>query len=585
MKDHHNQSPRSTSRSKSPKPPSNESHRRQPHHSGSRSKRHHHHHPHDAVIFPPDPKEKGVDVINRIYRSFGLTDKFPQDCQQQLQEILTVDPCGPEFMEPTKQDDDDDDDDGWTTTHPKDRHHNKSASATASSVKLKDLTHLPYITIDNDDSMDLDQAMYICWAKCPPLLDEKDITEHSTTSTQAARNFHESFVCPEGGQEENPINKDHDAILVSYALADGAYFVPALSPLFQHALRRGGTSFYLPTKSIPMLPRELSEDRMSLRPNRKRRALVLDMYLRATDASVIRTFYRYAVVQSRWKGSYRQVSEYYDAMDNRKQQQQPTHWIVDETFRETIDLLRVVGQKRIRLAKQRNVVQYDRGSGAGAVTIDPRTGLLTFQATTRERYSSEKYNEQISLLCNMEGAKMLAFLDDLEEKIPGAKDILHPIYRTQSGPRGDQTETLEHVIVNTLQVHGLDAAEWKWRRDDGETLASYLERLRDHVDAIDGDENPNWKQKWKRVVMVIDRQAQITNQAASFSASPEDGHHALKANYYARFSSPMRELVGCYTHKELLEAHLGRFSNEHLSVKKDIERKSKKHLRVAHWGC
>ncbi|KAL3928377.1 MAG: hypothetical protein SGARI_005052, partial [Bacillariaceae sp.] len=170
------------------------------------------------------------------------------------------------------------------------------------------------------------------------------------------------------------------------------------------------------------------------------------------------------------------------------------------------------------------------------------------------------------------GAKMLAFLDSLEKKIPGAKDILHPIYRTQSGPRDDQTKTLEAVIVNTLQVHGLDVAEWRWRLDDdGETLASYLERLRDHVDSIDGDENPNWKQKWQRVVMVIDRQAQITNQAASFSASPQDGHHALQANYYARFSSPMRELVGCYTHKELLEAHLGRFSNARLSPKKDIE--------------
>eukprot|EP00961_Rhodomonas_salina_P240366 3247837-Rhodomonas_salina.1 len=35
--------------------------------------------------------------------------------------------------------------------------------------------------------------------------------------------------------------------LVSYALADGAHFVPPNSALFDHALyKRGGSSFYLP---------------------------------------------------------------------------------------------------------------------------------------------------------------------------------------------------------------------------------------------------------------------------------------------------------------------------------------------------
>jgi ribonuclease R len=239
--------------------------------------------------------------------------------------------------------------------------------------------------------------------------------------------------------------------------------------------------------------------------------------------------------------------------------------------------LRRVGQLRIDLAKHRNVVQYNRDNGE-AVTIDPHTGKLTFQ-THVSRYSSERYNEQISVLCNTEGAKMLAFLDDLEATT--VKDILHPIYRTQSGPRDDQTKTLEEVISNTLQMHGLDVSEWGWQNHpSGDTLdteqsqeylATYLERIRNHAESIDGDKHPHWKQKWKRVVMVIDRQAQITNQAASFSTTPQDGHHALKTTHYARFSSPMRELVGCFTHKELLEAHIGRFSHSNLSPKKDIE--------------
>ena len=125
---------------------------------------------------------------------------------------------------------------------------------------------------------------------------------------------------------------------------------------------------------------------------------------------------------------------------------------------------------------------------------------------------------------------MLAFLDDLEETIPGAKDILHPIYRTQSGPRDDQTRTLEDVIANTLEVHGLDASQWGWHREDGELLAAYLDRLRDHAAVVQEDQrlSSTTKQKWKRVVMVIDRQAQITNQAATFSASPAGSTMAAK---------------------------------------------------------
>jgi ribonuclease R len=45
----------------------------------------------------------------------------------------------------------------------------------------------------------------------------------------------------------------------------------------------------------------------------------------------------------------------------------------------------------------------------------------------------------------------------------------------------------------------------------------------------------------------------LINHASEFSA--ESGpHHALGVDGYARFSSPMREIAGIYTHKELLEA-------------------------------
>jgi len=50
---------------------------------------------------------------------------------------------------------------------------------------------------------------------------------------------------------------------------------------------------------------------------------------------------------------------------------------------------------------------------------------------------------------------------------------------------------------------------------------------------IDGDQYHHLNQTWKRVVMLIDRQAQIINQAASFSVTPEEGHPLLKLTHYA----------------------------------------------------
>ena len=58
-----------------------------------------------------------------------------------------------------------------------------------------------------------------------------------------------------------------------------------------------------------------------------------------------------------------------------------------------------------------------------------------------------------------------------------------------------------------------------------------------------------------------------------FFTAEIDEHYSLKMSHYARFSSPMRELVGCYTHKELFEAHLGGFSSDKLTTTADIKSK------------
>ena len=74
---------------------------------------------------------------------------------------------------------------------------------------LNDYTHLPFVTIDNDDSRDLDQAVYV--------------------------------------------EKTAQGYKICYAIADASFYVKPGSALFSESIRRGA-SYYLPGFSVPMLP-------------------------------------------------------------------------------------------------------------------------------------------------------------------------------------------------------------------------------------------------------------------------------------------------------------------------------------------
>jgi len=134
---------------------------------------------------------------------------------------------------------------------------------------LTDLRHLPFVTIDNVDSRDLDQALLV---------------------ERAGRGHR-----------------------VRYAIADASFYVPRGSALFAEALRRGA-SYYLPGWMIPMLPRALSEGIVSLNPRVDRRALVFDMQLDASGACTS-TDVVPARIRSRAKLAYDGVQRFLDDED------------------------------------------------------------------------------------------------------------------------------------------------------------------------------------------------------------------------------------------------------------------------------
>lgn len=145
----------------------------------------------------------------------------------------------------------------------------EAAQRAADGVRLPDadLTGVPFVTIDPEGSMDLDQALHIE---------------------------------PEG-----------DGFLVRYAIADVAAFVEPGGVIDDECHQRVET-LYAPSRRTPLHPEMLSEDAASLLPDQLRPALVWELHLDAAGAPT-RTSVARARVRSRRRYSYAEVQQLLDS--------------------------------------------------------------------------------------------------------------------------------------------------------------------------------------------------------------------------------------------------------------------------------
>ncbi len=129
----------------------------------------------------------------------------------------------------------------------------------------KDLRHLPFCTIDPVTAKDFDDAIYF---------DEQE-----------------------------------SALYV--AIADVSAYVEPFGPIDTEAMYRGFT-VYFPHKSVPMLPRELSENLCSLRPNEDRLAFTFKIFLDPETLDVTATELYETLIHSRRRYNYAEVDAFFD---------------------------------------------------------------------------------------------------------------------------------------------------------------------------------------------------------------------------------------------------------------------------------
>ena len=212
-----------------------------------------------------------------------------------------------------------------------------------------DLTSLPLVTIDGEDSKDFDDAVY---------------------AERTATGFN-----------------------LIVAIADVAFYVRPGSELDREAYRRGN-SVYLPNMVVPMLPEKLSNDLCSLKPKAKRAALACFMKIDRNGNLKSYEFKR-AVIRSAARLTYREVQEAFDGRFNA--QTAGIFTTVIQPLYEAYFALDKARKKRGALELEVPEVKIKIG----------RDGVI--QSVSRaEHYASHSLVEEFMINANVAAAKVLA---------------------------------------------------------------------------------------------------------------------------------------------------------------------------------
>ncbi len=128
----------------------------------------------------------------------------------------------------------------------------------------RDLTHIPFVTIDGESAQDFDDAVAADWA-------------------------------------------DRGIMRLWVSIADVSHFVRPGSAVDEEAYRRG-TSVYFPQRCLPMLPPVLSNDLCSLRPDVPRLTVTAELDIDPHGRVVRSDFYR-SIIKSRRRMTYAEIKK------------------------------------------------------------------------------------------------------------------------------------------------------------------------------------------------------------------------------------------------------------------------------------
>ena len=315
-----------------------------------------------------------------------------------------------------------------------------------------DLTHLDFCTIDPVTAKDFDDAIYF----------------------------------------------DMEAHTLYVAIADVSHYVPYFTHIDKEAKKRGFTT-YLPHKSFPMLPRELSENICSLKPKVDRLAFVAKIKLDKSTLKPVHEEFFEAIIHSKHRFNYDDIDK---IIDNHGSQ-------ATGKVKEILTYLLPLYDMTKRLRKTRLKDGFDFRSEETKLSIDENHLLKSTEIETGT--PSHSLIEECMLLANQASAK----------RFEGDGDS---IFRIHEPPQLSRIEQL----LTELAAIGLYVEEY----EDSPSLIRAIQKEADKM---------GLSSEVDAMVIKSLRQAQYSAHNV--------GHFGLGFSHYSHFTSPIRRYSDLILHR------------------------------------
>ncbi|MCF6340514.1 MAG: ribonuclease R [Sulfurimonas sp.] len=175
------------------------------------------------------------------------------------------------------------------------------------------------------------------------------------------------------------------------AIADVSEYVTPFGAIDNEAIYRS-FSIYLPHRSIPMLPRQLSETLCSLQPHVDRLSYVFEIKLDLNSLEVSSSKVYEAIIHSDKRFNYEEIDDYFDGKLKAKNKKEEEIFVYLKKLRVVTDALK----------KKRLKVGYDFHSTEIEMEIDKNSNLIS--TSNAQETPSHALIEDCMLLANKEAA-------------------------------------------------------------------------------------------------------------------------------------------------------------------------------------
>ena len=332
-----------------------------------------------------------------------------------------------------------------------------------------DLTHLPFCTIDPVDAKDFDDAIYF------------DVAKHT----------------------------------LYVAIADVTEYVYPMGPIDKEAVERG-FSIYFPHKSIPMLPRSLSENICSLKPNVDRLAYTFKITLDPLTCKPLKEELFESIIHSSKRYTYEKIDLFLQGKTDDAD-------AADKTILEYLLPLHSLTQK-LRNLRLENAFSFR--SSEVRMRVDENKNLVS--TTVEEETPSHGLIEDCMLLANKAAAKKLGF----------------GIFRTHESPSYERME----MLLNDLALIGINA---KLSAD----IPKMIQGIQAKADVL------GLREEVDKLI--------IKSQKKAIYEPENKGHFGLGFDIYTHFTSPIRRYSDLTLHR-LLKAKMANDEKKLTFLLKDI---------------